>query len=112
MKIKSLEEKIQKKIGELESLAYQPGTFYCPKCSCVVHQRSISMSQFEIGTTKKDRTDPQLCPNDCGILEPETYKNICKGQDGVIDKLFEFLESKSLIKEYHQWKETKVKGAN
>ncbi len=89
-------------IIDLQKLAYMSGTFCCPKCSCTVNKRTISMVQGEIGTTQKDRVDPQLCPNGCGIMEPETYKNVCKNFNSQIDELYNFIESKNLMDELHE----------
>ncbi|MFT7850085.1 ead/Ea22-like family protein [Klebsiella pneumoniae] len=66
-------EKAQKRIAELESSGAAPGILLCTECSFVQTKNIISVTADTITTVE---IEPEPCPNDCGQLQPVTWKSL------------------------------------
>ncbi|EPJ4410687.1 ead/Ea22-like family protein [Klebsiella sp. GG_Kp174] len=64
-------EKAQQRNAKLESSGTAPGILRCTECSFVQTKNIISVTADTITTVE---IEPEPCPNDCGQLQPVTWK--------------------------------------
>jgi hypothetical protein len=83
-------DKLEDALDKAREAQLVPGLWECSKCGFTAHNSTLYVGSGNIGVSKDDATQPELCPNDGLLLQRVSWKELA-------EKYLEMLKGRSEV---------------